>query len=76
MRVDSVLFQLAVTLGACYCSTNVSVPKDNPIVTVKQGKVKGAVKSLPDGKTYYSFKGIPYAQPPVGNLRFQEPNAR
>ncbi|XP_037299218.1 LOW QUALITY PROTEIN: esterase E4 [Manduca sexta] len=73
MRVDSVLFQLAVTLGACYCSTNVSVPKDNPIVTVKQGKVKGAVKSLPDGKTYYSFKGIPYAQPPVGNLRFQAP---
>ena len=25
------------------------------------------------GKTIYSFKGIPYAQPPIGKLRFERP---
>ncbi|XP_063839324.1 carboxylic ester hydrolase-like [Ostrinia nubilalis] len=45
----------------------------NPIVTVKEGKLKGATKKLLDGSTYYSFKGIPYAQPPIGKLRFKAP---
>uniref|UniRef100_A0A2A4JW69 Carboxylic ester hydrolase n=1 Tax=Heliothis virescens TaxID=7102 RepID=A0A2A4JW69_HELVI len=46
---------------------------DNPIVTVKQGKLKGAVKKCLDGSPYYSFKGIRYAEPPVGELRFRAP---
>ncbi|XP_061709463.1 carboxylesterase 4A-like [Cydia pomonella] len=43
------------------------------IVTVKQGKLQGATETLYDGSTYYSFKGIPYAQAPVGQLRFKAP---
>ncbi|KAJ0180166.1 hypothetical protein K1T71_004757 [Dendrolimus kikuchii] len=45
----------------------------NPIVTVNQGKLRGEVKKLINGTSYYSFKGIPYAQPPVGELRFRDP---
>ncbi|CAB3258771.1 unnamed protein product [Arctia plantaginis] len=45
----------------------------SPIVAVKQGKLKGSVKTLLDGKPYYSFKGIRYGQPPVGKLRFKAP---
>ncbi|KAM3961937.1 LOW QUALITY PROTEIN: juvenile hormone esterase-like [Aphomia sociella] len=45
----------------------------NPIVTVKQGKLKGSIYNLLDGSTCYSFKGIPYAQPPIGKLRFKAP---
>ncbi|XP_047986516.1 juvenile hormone esterase-like isoform X2 [Leguminivora glycinivorella] len=52
------------------CSTGL---KNEPIVTVKQGKLQGAVATLHDGSSYYSFKGIPYAQPPVGPLRFRAP---
>lgn len=43
----------------------------DPVVTVTQGQLKGAVKSLYDGSKYFSFKGIPYAEPPVGELRFK-----
>lgn len=43
----------------------------DPIVTVEQGKLKGAIEKLYNGAEYYSFKGIPYATPPVGKLRFR-----
>ncbi|XP_032510776.2 carboxylic ester hydrolase-like isoform X2 [Danaus plexippus] len=45
----------------------------NPIVHVKEGKLRGCVKKLHNGQEYFSFKGIPYAQPPVGDLRFKAP---
>ncbi|RVE46586.1 hypothetical protein evm_008773 [Chilo suppressalis] len=46
---------------------------NHPIVSIKQGKLKGSSQKLFDGSTYYSFKGIPYAQPPIGKLRFKSP---
>ncbi|XP_026486244.2 carboxylic ester hydrolase-like [Vanessa tameamea] len=46
---------------------------NNAIVTVKEGKLQGTIQNLPDGTKYYSFKGIPYAQPPIGKLRFKAP---
>ncbi|CAH2107819.1 unnamed protein product [Euphydryas editha] len=46
---------------------------DGPIVTVKEGKIRGSFGYLIDGSPYYSFKGIPYARPPIENLRFKAP---
>lgn len=44
------------------------------IVEVNQGKLQGKQnKSLLSGNTYYTFAGIPYAKPPVGDLRFKPP---
>ncbi|XP_068630873.1 juvenile hormone esterase-like isoform X2 [Battus philenor] len=45
----------------------------SPTVTTKQGSLRGMVDELYDGTPFYSFKGIPYAQPPVGKLRFKAP---
>merc|ERR1712038_987109 len=37
------------------------------------GVAKGLKAETESGTPYFKFKGIPYAQPPVGALRFQPP---
>ncbi|XP_012216886.1 esterase E4 [Linepithema humile] len=46
---------------------------DKPIVTVKQGKLQGIFEENVLGSRYIAFKGIPFAAPPVGKLRFKDP---
>ena len=36
----------------------------------------GAIRGEFIGNSYFSFKGIPYGEAPVGNLRFQDPLPR
>lgn len=45
----------------------------NPIVETRNGRVMG--KSVNNGanKVYYAFGNIPFAEPPVGDLRFEPP---
>lgn len=45
---------------------------DDLIVQTQYGQVQGRTQaSVVDGSTYNLWLGIPYAAPPVGNLRFQ-----
>ena len=46
------------------------------IVEIKQGKLQGVIRNNIDGGQYYSFRGIPYAEPPVGKLRFKVSNKK
>ena len=44
------------------------------IVDTTYGKIKGVKwRSIYGPTTYYSFEGIPFAKPPVGELRFKAP---
>lgn len=45
-------------------------PEATGIVEIRDGKVQGVVN---DDRTVEIFAGIPYAAPPVGDLRFKEP---
>lgn len=42
-------------------------------VRVRQGAVRGCEEKLPDGRKFLRFSGIPYAKPPIGELRFKSP---
>lgn len=42
-----------------------------PTVTTNYGKVEGLWKLSYEGRQYAVFEGIPYAKPPVGDLRFE-----
>jgi len=42
-------------------------------LNITQGELLGSTKLLGLRSSYYSFKGIPYAEPPVGYLRFRNP---
>uniref|UniRef100_A0AC34RQR1 Carboxylesterase type B domain-containing protein n=1 Tax=Panagrolaimus sp. JU765 TaxID=591449 RepID=A0AC34RQR1_9BILA len=42
-------------------------------VTTVYGKIKGVTETLPSGNQVQFFKGIPFAKPPVGTLRFEKP---
>lgn len=45
--------------------------ENDPIVSTLAGKVSGSVEEGVTGHKYLAFKGVPYAKPPVGELRFE-----
>lgn len=45
-----------------------------PVIHTNSGPVQGEVKTtFLKAKPYSSFRGIPYAKPPIGSLRYQPP---
>lgn len=42
-----------------------------PSVTIHQGQLRGKHYLSRSGRDYFAFQGIPYAKPPVGDLRFK-----
>ncbi|XP_038219764.1 esterase FE4-like [Zerene cesonia] len=45
-------------------------------IKVNEGVLEGSKVDNVYGKPYFSFKGIPYAEPPVGDLRFKAPKPK
>lgn len=51
----------------------VAAQSANPVVLTEGGSIEGITVSSRHGKKVDAFLGIPYATPPVGNLRFKPP---
>lgn len=54
-------------------SVGSSAMQDPLIVTTQKGKVKGKTVKTPTGGEVDAWYSIPYAKPPVGDLRFRHP---
>ena len=54
----------------CVLSAVCAAAANDPVVTVPGGKIQGRLLAAPGGA---SFKGVPFAAPPLGDLRWREP---
>lgn len=73
MESATSLLVLVFCLWRCHVTVNASTQQT---VTVEApfGKIKGAIKTQPStDRNYILFRNIPYAKPPVGELRFAKP---
>ena len=41
------------------------------LVNIKNGTLEGTIMETRKGLNFFAFRGIPYASPPVGELRFE-----
>ncbi|KAE8572964.1 juvenile hormone esterase [Halyomorpha halys] len=60
-----------LTVVLCVVAVGHLVLGQSPYVTTSQGTMRGQVLKSRDGRDYFSFTKIPYAKPPVGDLRFK-----
>lgn len=61
-----------LTLFLCVFAIKQCVSEETIEVGLKQGVVIGKVeKTILKKQDFYTFKGIPFAETPVGELRFQ-----
>lgn len=63
-----VITLLILALVACFY---VSANEDELHVKIDKGIIKGTYRKSLKGRQFIAFSGIPYAKPPVGELRFQ-----
>lgn len=50
---------------------NFSLGRNEPIVKTLSGPIMGMIQTSRKGLEFYAFRGIRYAEPPVGDLRFK-----
>ena len=69
MKIFSTIF----TLLALCKSWALEESDTDVIVELSSGKIRGRIESVVNGKYSRQFRGIPYAEAPVGNRRFAPP---
>lgn len=81
-KEPSVNLKLAATLSTLSILSQTGIfpfvldffsPKLTPAVTLADGQVQGKVAYSQNGTEYWQFLSIPYAEPPLGSLKFQPP---
>jgi len=60
-------FLILLFLAAFSCGEE----NDPTIVTVEQGQLRGKLEVSEGLKSFYSFRSIPFAEPPIGERRFE-----
>lgn len=64
-------FLMFILYTCTLCHAHGNGETEFPEVNIKSGRIRGKLsKSFYDNKSYYSFLGIPFAMPPLNELRF------
>jgi len=72
MAARQLAVAMLVTVGIFSILVSVAQTADQTIVEVQQGLLKGKIlTSLRSKNNFVGFLGIPYAKPPVGELKFK-----
>ena len=65
---------LVLSLILCICNCNFTHNEDGTVdVNLAQGDIRGEVKKSYKNNEFVAVKNIPYAQPPLGDLRWMPP---
>lgn len=62
------IFFFILFIGLCRARTSTDLQ-----VRIEDGRMVGRYLTTQSGRTIRAFMGIPYAEPPVGDLRFRAP---
>jgi len=68
---NSCMFSLKMWAVSITCILFLSAVICNPVVRITNGAIKGQTLKSRDGRDFYSFTSIPYAKPPINELRFK-----
>ncbi|XP_049802597.1 esterase FE4-like [Schistocerca nitens] len=66
------ILRLVAFLQLCLITVALSA-EEYVTVDIEEGTLRGRMSETYTGKPMFRFEGIPYAEPPVGDLRFQPP---
>jgi para-nitrobenzyl esterase len=69
--VAGVVFALCLSIGSAAYASDDHESSPGAVVATDNGSVKGTVRS-----TTITFLGVPFAQPPIGDLRWRPPEPR
>jgi hypothetical protein len=71
--VSDQLFTMSSSLSTWYIiiSSLGIYHSSSPVVETKLGSVQGIVSASRDGREFYEYRNIPFAKPPVEELRFE-----
>jgi len=73
ISVPSIEKKIEVTQTTPSSKQDTEIREPSETFTISQGNIKGHKVVNDNGEVHYQFRGIPYAQPPVGRLRFKHP---
>jgi len=68
---DYLMFMLKMWVASIISILFLSAVICDPVVRITKGAIQGITSKSRDGRDFYSFITIPYAKPPVDELRFE-----
>lgn len=76
LRPNAKLIIFIIAINSSICTPDkefLSETTTSPVVQTNSGSVRGSVLESRLGKLFFAFRGIRYARPPIGDLRFKAP---